>query len=279
MPRSPLPLLPLAGPALVAARPPWSSTAPVEDHIVAATWLVALAVWAWLTTVGALHGWATRTGRRRWRRVTARLLPARVRRSVEHLALAGLLVAPVAACSVGAEAPAAPVLVLEGTAPIDPVDPAGPGTGTSTLAPPLPAPTSPVPPSTAPPGTTTVAPHPAAPDPAAPDPAAPPSTSPAPPPTAAAADADPLDRPDPEPEDTFAIPATPGTRVVLRGDTLWSIAAEHLAAGTGTPPTDADVARHWLALIDENRPTLSSGDPDLIFPGEVVRLPPLSVDR
>lgn len=246
MRRSPLPLLLPVGPALLATRPPWSSTAPVEDHIVAATWLVALAVWAWLTVVGALHAWATRTGRRRWRRVTGRLLPAGLRRSVEHLALAGLLVAPVAACSADAGAPAAPVLVLEGTAPIDPVDGTAttvttapldsPGTGagpSTTFTPPLPAPTWSVP-----------------------SPAA----------TAV-------------PEDTFTVPTGPGTRVVLRGDTLWSIAAEHLAAGTGTPPTDAEVAAYWVTLIDENRPTLASGDPDLIFPGEVVRLPPLPVGR
>jgi hypothetical protein len=32
--------------------------------------------------------------------------------------------------------------------------------------------------------------------------------------------------------------------------------------------------RHWLVVIAANRSTLRSGDPSLIFPGEIVTVPP-----
>ena len=44
-------------------------------------------------------------------------------------------------------------------------------------------------------------------------------------------------------------------------------------ARAGTRSTDADVARYWQRVIAANRTTLRSGDPSLIFPGEVVTLP------
>ena len=42
-----------------------------------------------------------------------------------------------------------------------------------------------------------------------------------------------------------------------------------------TPPTDpnAEVARHWRQVIEVNLERLRSGDPDLIYPGEVFDLP------
>ncbi len=39
-------------------------------------------------------------------------------------------------------------------------------------------------------------------------------------------------------------------------------------------PDDATIARYWQAVIAANRTTLRSGDPNLIFPGELVTLPP-----
>jgi nucleoid-associated protein YgaU len=58
--------------------------------------------------------------------------------------------------------------------------------------------------------------------------------------------------------------------VINRGEHLWSIAASHLGDGT-----IADVAPYWRRLIAHNRARLRSGDPDLVYPGEVVELPPL----
>jgi hypothetical protein len=39
---------------------------------------------------------------------------------------------------------------------------------------------------------------------------------------------------------------------------------------------DTEVAPYWVAVCERNRATLTSGDPNLIFPGEVVTLPAIS---
>ncbi len=57
-----------------------------------------------------------------------------------------------------------------------------------------------------------------------------------------------------------------GTYVVVRGDSFWRIAARH--AGP------EDVASYWRRLVAANAATIRSGNPDLIYPGEVIELPP-----
>jgi hypothetical protein len=62
--------------------------------------------------------------------------------------------------------------------------------------------------------------------------------------------------------------------VVRYGDNLWSIARTEVARATGNAhPSDATVALYWQRVIALNRATLRSGDPSLIFPGEIVALP------
>lgn len=69
--------------------------------------------------------------------------------------------------------------------------------------------------------------------------------------------------------------ARPATHEVEPGEHLWSIAEDALAAAWGRPPSDAEVAPYWRAVIAENRDVLATpDDPDLIFPGQVVTLPP-----
>jgi nucleoid-associated protein YgaU len=82
-------------------------------------------------------------------------------------------------------------------------------------------------------------------------------------------------------EPAIAQPATPlpvavpeGTlHLVVSGDNLWRIAAVELARRWGAPPDDHAIARYWRAVVDANRATLRSGDPNLIHPGELVVLP------
>jgi nucleoid-associated protein YgaU len=60
----------------------------------------------------------------------------------------------------------------------------------------------------------------------------------------------------------------PARVVVKPGDTLWSIAATEL----GPNATAEDVATRWPAWYAANR-QLIGPDPDLILPGQVLRIP------
>lgn len=62
--------------------------------------------------------------------------------------------------------------------------------------------------------------------------------------------------------------------VVERGDHLWSIAAETVAEHLGATPSERDIARYWLRLIEANGDRfVLPGDPDLIMPGQRLALP------
>lgn len=64
---------------------------------------------------------------------------------------------------------------------------------------------------------------------------------------------------------------SPGTHIVEEGDHLWKIAASRV--------TGEAVDAYWRRLVEANRTTLRSGDPNLIYPGEVIALPPLEVNQ
>jgi nucleoid-associated protein YgaU len=74
-----------------------------------------------------------------------------------------------------------------------------------------------------------------------------------------------------------AIAEAGDSHVVRAGESLWSIAYDVVAQSLKRAPTDGDVALYWHTLVDAHRPLLvDPDDPDLIFPGEVVRLPPVA---
>jgi nucleoid-associated protein YgaU len=62
--------------------------------------------------------------------------------------------------------------------------------------------------------------------------------------------------------------------VVEPGDHLWKISEEHLATVLGRPADDAEIDPYWRSVIEVNRDHLKSRDPNLIYPGERVSLPP-----
>jgi hypothetical protein len=69
---------------------------------------------------------------------------------------------------------------------------------------------------------------------------------------------------------------------VAEGDNLWTIARDHLSRVTSRRVSDLserEIARYWLDVVDANRAGLRSGDPDVIFPGETVKLPPVTTRR
>jgi hypothetical protein len=67
-----------------------------------------------------------------------------------------------------------------------------------------------------------------------------------------------------------------GLHEVERGENLWEISRNHLASVTGRNPAEIgtrEVAAYWLRVVVANRARLRSGNPDLIYRGEFVRLP------
>ena len=96
----------------------------------------------------------------------------------------------------------------------------------------------------------------------------------------------------PRPPVTAALPTPPATEhaaevrfdaeievEVAPGDNLWAIAAQTLARATGRDRgavADDEIDRYWRVLCDLNRGRVRSGDVNLIYPGEVVVLPPVS---
>lgn len=68
---------------------------------------------------------------------------------------------------------------------------------------------------------------------------------------------------------TSAGASTAGWTTVRRGDSLWAIARRHL----GHQPTDAQVAALVQRIWDSNSGRIGTGDPNLIFPGQHLRIP------
>ncbi len=64
---------------------------------------------------------------------------------------------------------------------------------------------------------------------------------------------------------------------IVGGDNLWQIACRRIRSADDTAGV-AMVTEYWLQLIERNGPTLRSGDPDLIYPGEIIVLPAVTGD-
>lgn len=66
-----------------------------------------------------------------------------------------------------------------------------------------------------------------------------------------------------------------GTEVVVQpGDDFWHLAEVAVTASVGHRPTEHEVAAYWVRLIAVNRDRLVvAGVPDLLYPGQVLRLP------
>jgi hypothetical protein len=98
----------------------------------------------------------------------------------------------------------------------------------------------------------------------------PPPTT-APPPTATPATATPPTAP---PVTTEVAAAS--TWMVQRGDHFWSIAERVVSSRGGDARDDGAVGRYWRSLVAANRDRLAvADDPDMIFPGQQLVLPPV----
>ncbi|MEE9228899.1 MAG: hypothetical protein V3U47_08000, partial [Acidimicrobiia bacterium] len=83
----------------------------------------------------------------------------------------------------------------------------------------------------------------------------------------------------PEPAPSAALdPTVSHIHKVVRGEHLWRIASQHLEVVSGrTNLAEREIAPYWVRVMEANRSTIRSGDPDLIYPGEQIVLPPVEV--
>jgi hypothetical protein len=242
----------------------WMQTAPPEDVVGATLRLVGLAVGYWLLAGTALYLLA-RLSRipGAVRTVQWMTLPA-VRRVVDQavaLSLATSIATGAGTTAAMAATPSDPgrpaAVVLQLSAP-------------STSAPP---PTRPQPPQARPAATPSTA---------ASSTTRPGSVVSSPQldgaaPTSSPTSRRPSDRP-PAPTADASEQAAARRYTVVAGDNLWDIAAREIAAATSRQPQDlsaAEIAPYWRQVIHANRQRLRSGDPDLIYPDEVLVLPPV----
>jgi hypothetical protein len=111
-----------------------------------------------------------------------------------------------------------------------------------------------------------------------PAPSAPPSTtSPSVPPTTPPSVTPVVPRTLAAPPPPPSAPSTGATHTVAPGEHLWSIAAARVAVRTGRAADDltsAEIAPYWSRVVEMNRSRLRSGDPSLVYPSEIIELPP-----
>lgn len=227
----------------------WAATTPLEDAVAAIVRLVALICMYWLLGSSALYGLARLTRLPRATRVAGWITMPVVRRVVDRALAVALATSTVVAGWVVTASAAAPqrgpVILTLATTPTS-----------STPTPPLPAPPVTTPtstPSPSPAPTLGYVSHPAA-------------NGPRP------GSAFPTQPTSPNPSQEWT------THHVVPGDNLWKIAAEHLAdvlALDSDHISNRRIAIYWLRVVSVNRASLSSGDPNLIHPGEIVKLPPI----
>lgn len=83
------------------------------------------------------------------------------------------------------------------------------------------------------------------------------------------------DRTGPCPAPSEASRLEPGDRYrIAPGDNLWDIARRVVSQTSAHPPAVHQIASYWVDVVEANRDTIRSGDPNLIFPDETILLPP-----
>ena len=72
-----------------------------------------------------------------------------------------------------------------------------------------------------------------------------------------------------------APPAATNQYTIVEGDNFWAIAHARLSHHLDRVATDAEITPYWVELVRLNAAAIQSGNPDLVYPGEVIALPPL----
>jgi LysM repeat protein len=227
-----------------------------EEIALVGAWGLALAAALWLFAVSSCCGLALRRGRVRTARRCAALMPRTLRRGVELAIVTSAIVASAVPAHGITDEP-----IVRTPRPAS--TPASTPRPTSTT----PAATAaPTPPSTRPRPVSTTA---------SPTTTPPATTAPTTPTSTPLADV-------PRPEVDAPSPAPParpsiGTPYVVQpGDNLWLIAQRTLEQRARPA---RELVAYWHAVIEANASTLRSGDPNLIYPGEVITLPAFGDNR
>lgn len=74
------------------------------------------------------------------------------------------------------------------------------------------------------------------------------------------------------PAPTEAAP-TSSQYTVVSGDNFWDIASKQLSNKLGRAANNQEITNYWMQLVEANKGNIKSGNPNLIFPGEVINLP------
>lgn len=227
----------------------WLARSTPADAVMGALRLAGLALAWWMLATTTLYLAASLARRPGLAAAVGGLTMGWARRLVDRAVVVGVSAALVAPSAAWAQ-PAGPPMLdspaeLEGLVdPADPGDFAGDSPGDSA-------------------------------DPAEPDP--PPADSPPPPQPGRDAPAEGGEAPT-EGGDAPAESEAAAVHTVQPGEHLWRIAAQRLASHRGVAADElatADVAVYWREVVAANADRVRSGDPDLVYPGEVVRLPKL----
>jgi hypothetical protein len=235
-----------AATTVFASHPPTLGSAGALSLALAAAWFVAVALSAWLALSSGV-GLVALVRADRAPSALDRFAPPFVRRLVEVALVGSCIVGSAVPASATSRAKRRDIPVVRAPAAVTTTTTTRPAATTRHTTARHPTPTS-----------TTAVPSPA------------PTTAPAAPsrPLPPA----PLPRKEPSYRDALgsvSIAPTSHRYSVRAGDNLWTIAR----AALGSRASEADVASYWHALIDANHAHLRSGDPNLIYPGEILGMP------
>ena len=76
-------------------------------------------------------------------------------------------------------------------------------------------------------------------------------------------------------ETTAPPPTAPAPWEIQPGEHFWSVAERVLTSAWGRAPSESEVDPYWRTLVGANTEVLRDrGNPDLLFPGQVITLPP-----
>lgn len=227
--------------ALVLLAPKIEVLTDPEEALLAGLWAIGVATALWFTFSLVLVQFANRSGSRTLRNLSDQIAMPLARRLAQGSLALGMVALP--ACGSNSDTRPTMVLVESGVST----------TSTSTLQPEVTASVIYQAPTSVTGSTSTITPTTGSDSPTEAEMSAEPGTQ--------------ADTSQPQPG------TEPGSHIVTEGENLWSIAKAHITQATGATPSNSEIGPYWARLVEQNRDALSSGNTNLIYPGESIQLP------